>query len=69
MLLVVDSFSIIVSVLCGLPSNDVTFDNDIFAPSEFLPDCAKSLLLAKFCAGVCSLCEIVVFLNLFRSKR
>ena len=69
MLLVVDAFPIVASVLYGLPSSDVTFDNDIFVPSEILPDCTKSLLLAKFCAGVCSLCEIVVFLILVRSKR
>ena len=49
MLLVVDTFSFVASVLCGLPSSDVTFDNDFFAPLEILLDCTKSLLLAKFC--------------------
>ena len=60
-LVVVGTFSFVASVLCGLPSSDVTFDNDFFAPSEILPDCTKSLLLAKFCAGVCSLRCIVDF--------
>ena len=69
MLLVVDMFSFVASVLCGLPSSDVTFDNDLFVLSEILLDCTKSLLLVKFCAGVCSLCEIVVFLSFVCIRR
>ena len=58
-LLVVDAFPIVASVLHGLPSSDVALNTDIFVPLKNLLDFAKSLPLAKFCAGVCSLREIV----------
>ena len=66
---VVEAIVIVASVLHGLLSSDFALDTDIFVPLEKLSEFAKSFLSAKFCAGVCSLLEIVVFWSLERSRR